>query len=253
MRALAAERGLGAFLLRNVSEFERWRTEYLFAEGLIQVRGVPGFRSIKAPRYWREVRVLRALGKSFREHEVSMGSVISQYTRHLWMEFDDGGTWKITLYGDRVRTWDRDFFRYGVRDHQPSAALSIGTQIGRTIAAAQVERLRGALAAGATAPFGRVSATIDGVTWGEQFVPWDAVAEVRAQVVYARENRAYLGVSAPPPGAPAGPTSPVRYLILPAEEVYNLPTLELLRAIMHSPSPLRRGDPASSVVGRAVT
>ena len=190
VRELALEKRLGTFLLINSSEFEWWCEEYIFEEGVIRGRLFFHFFSVTALYLWREVSVFKSASKTFilNRHEVSStGFVETQHVYSIKMQFYDGKIWKINFYGNRVQTAATYFSIYGVRDHEASRSRLASIQIEEKIATAQVEQMRARLEAGGKVDFGRISATIEGITWSKQgflwkqgdphFVPWKQVID----------------------------------------------------------------------------
>jgi hypothetical protein len=226
VRELALEKQLGSFLLKNVNLFPMRCVEYLFDEGMIQVRNFSPFRSLQPLFYWKDVILFKTTAKTVL-YWASAGDryVSNRFVRRLRLEFADGRVWKVNLRGHRILTEWRYFRQEGAQEHERSHELQAAIQIEDKIAHAQIERVREALEAGGTVQFGRISATLNGIAWDEHILSWEQVTGIGKQTYRGRGDLVWIFS-----------TNGV-YYTLPAAEVDNRPTLGLLWEIMHPEVP----------------
>jgi len=101
----------------------------------------------------------------------------------------------------------------------------VAIQIEDKIAHAQIEHVREELEAGGTVQFGRIAATLNGISWDEHVFSWVQVTNIGEQTYRGRGDSVWIFLD-----------NRENYRF-PSVEVDNRPTLGLLWKIMHPEIP----------------
>lgn len=154
-------------------------------------------------------------------HDQARGSVVTQKTRKLTFGFDGAEKVTVRLQEAAVRTLARDFFGYGIRPLDTSAAETAAEHVRGRVAAAQLPSVKKRIAAGQTVAFGAVSVTADELHYQGQSLPWRKVSWLGFLHRYSSKP--------PVDGGGFARISydlDTRWFNVPAADVSNLQTLE---------------------------
>lgn len=245
----ADEHGLGTLLWVHKYPL-KWmgKKVYVFEEGVIQTGGFLFFTTVEFVYAWSKVCILRSESSEYMRYDSEIGSVYSEGARTFEMEFSEGRKCTIVVTHPGVRTLSRDFFRYGKRQDYPmSHAERVGMLIDRKIALAQFVQIRQTLETGGEVNFGRITATLEGVSFDGQSLPWNGIRAIESYLPTSDYAKALLGrfevrargcVLQIDSGDASESEEQNKCYRIPACETYNLVTLQKLRAVMTSDIPL---------------
>lgn len=102
-----------------------------------------------------DVRILVYEARLDFDHQAAAGSMVARMSHVLTFTFADDTTVSTTLRGRPVRTLASDFFRFGIRDHDPVSEALAASAVQKAVAGAQFPAVWAALDRRRGGPFRR--------------------------------------------------------------------------------------------------